>query len=216
MALEAWNDLTLAEKRKIRRGFIRNPHKAYERLRSQAEGDTPEPDTPTPEPEVVSAVDIAISVTDGTDPVGQVEVAIGEITGTTGSAGGCTLSNVPVGSATITATKEGYENYSETITVDETHTSFTISLEAVTPTQTITIQVEDNDSASLINGASVTIDGEYKGTTTTVNGYDGFLNVTVPIKDSYVVNVTATGYLEYNETKHYENGNNIVVYLLST
>ncbi|MBQ9026193.1 MAG: hypothetical protein IJ743_00525 [Bacilli bacterium] len=38
MALKAWSELTLAEKQSIRKGFIRNPHKAYDSLRSQAEG----------------------------------------------------------------------------------------------------------------------------------------------------------------------------------
>lgn len=58
MALESWNELTLTEKRRIRKGFIRNPHKAYERLRSQAEGDeSPEPtSTPDPEPEFTPVV----------------------------------------------------------------------------------------------------------------------------------------------------------------
>ena len=77
-----------------------------------------------PEVEVnPETVDIAVTVTDGTDPVGQVEVAIGEITGTTGNQGGCTLRNVPVGSATVTATKTGYEVYTQNITVtNETET----------------------------------------------------------------------------------------------
>ena len=75
---------------------------------------------------------LSISVTDGENAIEGASVAIGDITGTTGNAGGCTLSNVLDGEHTITATKEGYENYSATITSDSTHSSFTITMTAVT------------------------------------------------------------------------------------
>ena len=67
-------------------------------------------------------------MTDGTDPVSGVSVATGEITGTTGNAGGCTLQNVPLGTATVTATKEGYDSYSESVTVTSSTTSLEITL----------------------------------------------------------------------------------------
>ena len=50
-------------------------------------------------------------------------------TGTTGSAGGCSLNNVPVGSYTVTATKTGYAEYSSTLTVTSETTTLTIELE---------------------------------------------------------------------------------------
>ena len=59
-------------------------------------------------------------------------MAIGEITGTTGSAGGCTLSNVPYGNVTVTAVKEGYESYSQSLTVDDSTTSLQITLTETT------------------------------------------------------------------------------------
>ena len=74
-------------------------------------------------------VDVGVHVTDGTDPVGQVEVAIGEITSTTGNQGGCTLRNVPIGSATITATKTGYVNYSQEVTITSETETLEITLE---------------------------------------------------------------------------------------
>lgn len=52
-------------------------------------------------------------------------------TGTTGSAGGCTISGVLDGSYTITVVAEGFEDYSDTIVVDESHTSFTITLTTI-------------------------------------------------------------------------------------
>lgn len=75
---------------------------------------------------------LSITVNDGENAIEGASVAIGDITGTTGNAGGCTLSNVLDGEHTITATAEGYENYSDTITSDSTHSSFTISMTAVT------------------------------------------------------------------------------------
>lgn len=81
-------------------------------------------------PEVTTR-DLSITVDDGENAVSGVSVAIGDITGTTGPAGGCTLKGVANGEHTITATKEGYTEYSDTISSDSTHTSFTISLTAV-------------------------------------------------------------------------------------
>lgn len=52
-------------------------------------------------------------------------------TGTTGGAGGCTISSVGDGNHAVTVTKEGYEDYSATITTDNTHTSFNIQLDEV-------------------------------------------------------------------------------------
>ena len=76
-------------------------------------------------------VNISVSVTDGENAIGQVSVAIGEVTGTTGNAGGCTLNNVPIGAAVVTATKEGYEEYSNTVTITSETTSLAIELTAV-------------------------------------------------------------------------------------
>lgn len=52
-------------------------------------------------------------------------------TGTTGSAGGCTINGVLDGSYTISVVADGFEDYSDTISVDESHTSFNISLTTV-------------------------------------------------------------------------------------
>ncbi|MGN0177193.1 MAG: PEGA domain-containing protein [Methanobrevibacter sp.] len=55
-------------------------------------------------------------------------VSINEISSTTGSAGGCTLNNVPIGAQTIIVTASGYENYSETINVSNENITFEIKL----------------------------------------------------------------------------------------
>ena len=115
MALKPWNELPVSVKRSRKN--------LYNYIKEEIEGsdDDPEPSTR----------DISITVNDGSDPVKGVSVAIGSITGTTGDAGGCTLKNVEDGEQTITATKEGFEEYSDTITVSENNTSFTISLTAI-------------------------------------------------------------------------------------
>ena len=68
---------------------------------------------------------------DGNSPVENATVAIGDVTGTTGSAGGCSLQNISDGEHTVTVTKEGYKDYTNTITVSEESTSFTVSLTAL-------------------------------------------------------------------------------------
>ena len=74
-----------------------------------------------PETVEIETVDISVSVTDGTDPIQGVTVTVADSECTTGSAGGCTLRNVPVGDITVTATKDGYESYSDSeIITDET------------------------------------------------------------------------------------------------
>ena len=69
-------------------------------------------------------------INDGSEPIQGATVTIDEITGTTGSAGGCTLQNVTDGENSVTVEAEGYITKTETITVSENDTSFTISMEA--------------------------------------------------------------------------------------
>lgn len=59
------------------------------------------------------------NVTDGatSNPLGEVTVDIGEITGATGDDGSYTISSIPAGEQTILAFKEGYLTYSGTVTV---------------------------------------------------------------------------------------------------
>ena len=83
------------------------------------------------EPELVEeTVDVRVCVTDDEDdPISGVSVEIEGSTGNTGSAGGCTLQGVPVGVVIVTATKEGYEPYSETVTITSETETLEITLE---------------------------------------------------------------------------------------
>lgn len=73
---------------------------------------------------------ISFTVKDRIDEaVNGATVTIGSITGTTGSAGGCTLHDVEDGTQSVTVTKEGYVSKTESISVSSESTSFTIVLE---------------------------------------------------------------------------------------
>lgn len=106
---------------------LNNPFEENEELDLEEEDD----DSPTRQvnPETVN---IRVCVTDeNDDSVARANVSIDEITSTTGSAGGCTLQNVPIGSQTITVTAEGFEDYTETIEVTLEKTEFEITLTEV-------------------------------------------------------------------------------------
>lgn len=72
--------------------------------------------------------ELSFTVNDGTDPIQGATVTIEGKTGTTGSAGGCTIDGILEGSHTVTVTKEGFTEYTDTITVSSESTSFTVSL----------------------------------------------------------------------------------------
>ena len=73
-------------------------------------------------------VNINVTVTEGSTKLSGVTVKIGDITGTTGSQGGCTLNNVPVGRRTITATKSGYQGYSQSVNITSETESLSINM----------------------------------------------------------------------------------------
>jgi hypothetical protein len=108
---------------KVRLISVLADHEA--RITALEEGNSSEP---SPEP---TLRDLSFTINDGTDPIKGATVAIGAKTGTTGDAGGCTIKDVAEGSVSVEVSAEGYTTKTETITVDETHTAFTISLVAV-------------------------------------------------------------------------------------
>ena len=86
-----------------------------------------------PQQQTPTTRDLSFTINDGTNAIEGATVAIGAKTGTTGSAGGCTINGVEEGSQTVEVSATGYTTKTETISVDETHTSFTISLVAEQP-----------------------------------------------------------------------------------
>lgn len=80
---------------------------------------------------------ISVSVTDSTSSTGIESATVTltgadeqEYSGTTGSAGGCTIQNVPHGEYTVTATAAGYEEYTGSFTVSATSKTLAISMAA--------------------------------------------------------------------------------------
>jgi len=78
--------------------------------------------------------DLSFTVKDSEASPNAIEGAVVTVTsgktGTTGSAGGCTISGVLDGSYTITVIADGFEDYSDTISVSEDNTTFNISMTA--------------------------------------------------------------------------------------
>lgn len=88
------------------------------------------PETTEEDNEEPTTRTVSFTVDDGENAVGGASVVIDSDTDnakTTGTAGGCTAT-LTDGEHTVTVSKEGYETATETVTVDSTHTSFTISL----------------------------------------------------------------------------------------
>ena len=79
--------------------------------------------------------DINFTINDGTNAIEGATVKIGSETKTTGSAGGCSFTGVAEGTVSVEVSKDGYNAKTESITVDSTHTTFTISLVATTTEQ---------------------------------------------------------------------------------
>ena len=80
----------------------------------------------------VTQRNLSFTVNDGESAISGAKVKLGRKTGTTGNAGGCTINSIGDGDHIVKVTAEGYEDYQDTITVDSSHTSFTISLTAIT------------------------------------------------------------------------------------
>lgn len=80
---------------------------------------------------------VSVSVTDSVSSTGIESVTVTlkdaeehEYSGTTGSAGGCTIQNVPPGEYSVTATAAGYEEYTGSFTVSSSNKNLSISMTA--------------------------------------------------------------------------------------
>ena len=71
---------------------------------------------------------LSFNITDGTNAIEGATVTIGSVSGTTGALGGCTLADIEDGSQEVTVSATGYTTKTETITVSENSTAFTITL----------------------------------------------------------------------------------------
>ena len=73
---------------------------------------------------------ISFVINDGSTGISGATVKVDSSSKTTGSAGGCNFSDIEDGSHSVEVSAQGYTTKTESITVDESHTSFTISLTA--------------------------------------------------------------------------------------
>lgn len=81
--------------------------------------------------EKILSTDISFTVKDDQSTPEAIEnatVTINGKTGKTGAAGGCTVKDILYGTYDITVTATGFSDYTGTITVDASHTSFNITL----------------------------------------------------------------------------------------
>jgi len=118
MTFPRWNDLTVKERMSKERKWNLIAD-AINGVSSEEVNGVP------PEEELY---DIHIDVTDGENPVTGATVVIGETTRTTGEAGGCNFTGLTAKEYTVTVTKEGYVEKTETIVVSANNLSFTIIL----------------------------------------------------------------------------------------
>lgn len=137
--IDYWNKLKLDEcwSKKQRFNIMMNYIMDGETPSESTEEPTPT-DEPTEEPtptEEGQVGDISVSVVDEDgNTVANADVSVydkGEpYEGTTGTAGGCTIKNVPYGDYTIEAVADGYEFTVEQITVNQSEQSRTLVLKS--------------------------------------------------------------------------------------
>ena len=111
---------------------------------------SPSPE-PTPDPEPTATYNLGFTIKGEQHPSSSIaiegaSVTVGEYTGgPTGNAGGCTVTGVEEGTYTLTVEADGYTTYTESITVDESHTSFNVVMTAEEITYTIVVKPDPND-----------------------------------------------------------------------
>ena len=112
--------LTIIEGRKLKPFAVAKVLQDHEDRLKALEGDSEE---------VVPVTrKITFTINDGTDAIEGATVTIDGTSKTTGSAGGCSFDGIADGSVSVTVSATGFTTKTETITVSENDTSFTISL----------------------------------------------------------------------------------------
>ena len=153
---------------------------------------------------VIPTYTVHVDVDDGAEtPVSGAAVVLTNkvdsdvtFTGTSGSAGGCNITNVPAGTYVVTASAEGYDDYtaSEDLVVDSAET-ISISMMSSTPTFKISGVIKDEEEA-LISGATVTLQKGVTTVDTCTTETDGTYEFSgLAAAADYTVVVEATGYV---------------------
>jgi alpha-tubulin suppressor-like RCC1 family protein len=129
-------------------------------------------------------------------PVVGAIVTAGGVSDTTDANGDYEINNAPAGSQTITATADGYAQYSSTVEVVAGSTvTHNIAMNELSGLGTVTGVVTDAATSLPITGATVTVDG--KSDTTNGSGEYSISGVT---PGSQTITATASGYPNYSGT----------------
>lgn len=147
--------------------------------------------------------DISITVDDGTDPIAGASVVIGETTKTTNDSGVASFTGVTEGTVSATISKDGYTSKTESLSVDSTHTSFTVSLVAVTPTTVNISATVTSDGTTPIQGATVTLTDttDSSKTFTGTSGSAGGCTLSNVPLGTYTVTAECEGYENYTASE---------------
>ena len=138
---------------------------------------------------------VYVSVTDADGPVENANVVLSDgehtYTGTTDDLGLGSIEDVPYGDYTVTVTANGYQDYTDTFTVDDAANDLDVTLTALPTHSTVHVSVVCNNIEHIAN-ANVVLSGDntYTGTTDS-NGVCDIMNVQY---GTYTVTVTASGY----------------------
>ena len=119
-----------AKAQNYKEGFNRWVYDELKFLREKVAGDS-ELTARVKHLEDLSTSDISFTVKDDASTPAAVSGATVKIngkTGTTGGAGGCNITGMLWGTYEVEVTKDGFDKYTDDITIDGSHTSFNITL----------------------------------------------------------------------------------------
>ncbi len=126
-------------------------------------------------------------------------VSGGGVTTTTNSSGSYTLSNVPAGSVSVTASATGFQSSTQTVTVTAggtTTTNFSLT-PSTSGTGTVTGTVTSLKTGAALSGATVSFSG---GTATATTNSSGGYTLSGIAAGTYTFTAKATGYLARSTT----------------
>ena len=152
-------------------------------------------------------IQVSISVSDGTNPVVGASVTLAgmdgtEYTGTTGSAGSCTIKDVPNGTYHVIVRCDGYVD-TDPVQIEISDENNSLSIIMTKETEIIHASVRDTDDNEGIVGARVSLIAnseqvaEVRGCITDSGGGCNIKNVPF---GRYDLTATCEGYVDYEDT----------------
>lgn len=145
-----WNELSLKERWGKKERFNHILSYIDEKLSSKDLPSVTVEDPVIIEDEEETVADISVHVTDSENnglsgATVTVQDTNGEFTCTTGSAGGCTIKDIPVGEYTLETVKEGYLTSEDEFTVIDGENLFEVSLDSATSNMEMGSGLDEGD-----------------------------------------------------------------------